>query len=229
MDKIEKLLFENRDEKYKDFHSSLVPTINDENIIGVRIPTLRKIAKSLKKDVDFSDKEFFGDLPHKYCEENLLHAILLSEEKNFDVAIERIEEFLPYIDNWAVCDTFAPKCFEKNKDRLWKYVEKWLGSNKTYTVRFGIVTAMRYYLDDDFSIDKFERVISVCSKEYYVNMAIAWYVSVALVKHYDEVLPYIENKTMPKWVHNKSIQKACESFRISNEKKECLKSLKIYD
>ena len=150
-------------------------------------------------------------------------------EKDFDIAIEKVEVFLPYIDNWAVCDTFSPKCFEKNVDKLWGHIEKWLCSNKTYTVRFGIVCAMRYFLDEDFSTNKFEKVISVSSNEYYVNMAIAWYVSVALVKQYDEVLPYIENNTLPKWVRNKSIQKACESFRISNDKKEYLKTLKMHE
>lgn len=232
MDKIEKILFENRDEKYREFFSSLVPHIDGQKIIGVRMPALRKIAKSLAKDASFSKEDknaFLCNLPHEYYEENILHAIMLSDEKDFDVAIEKIEEFLPYIDNWAVCDTFSPKCFEKRVDKLWGYIEKWLCSSKTYTVRFGIVCAMRYYLDEDFSTDKFEKVISVSSNEYYVNMAIAWYVSVGLVKQYDEVLPYIQNNTMPKWVHNKSIQKACESFRISNDKKEYLKTLKIHE
>lgn len=232
MDKIEKILFENRDEKYREFHSSLVPNIDGQKIIGVRMPTLRKIAKSLEKDASFSNEDknaFLCNLPHEYYEENILHSIMLSDEKDFDIAIEKVEVFLPYIDNWALCDTFSPKCFEKSVDKLWGHIEKWLCSNKTYTVRFGIVCAMRYFLDEDFSTNKFEKVISVSSNEYYVNMAIAWYVSVALVKQYDEVLPYIENNTLPKWVRNKSIQKACESFRISNDKKEYLKTLKMHE
>ena len=232
MDKIEKLLFDNRDEKYQKFHSSLVPTLESEKIIGVRMPALRKVAKELENDEWFTNggkQEFLQNLPHEYYEENVLHAILLADEKDFYRTIELTEKFLPYIDNWALCDTFSPKCFEKNVDKLWGHIEKWLCSNKTYTVRFGIVCAMRYFLDEDFSTNKFEKVISVSSNEYYVNMAIAWYVSVALVKQYDEVLPYIENKTMPRWVHNKSIQKACESLRISNDKKEYLKTLKMHE
>ncbi len=153
MDKIEKILFENRDEKYREFHSSLVPNIDGQKIIGVRMPTLRKIAKSLEKDASFSNEDknaFLCNLPHEYYEENILHAIFLSGEKSFDVAIEKVEVFLPYIDNWALCDTFSPKCFEKNVDKLWGHIEKWLCSNKTYTVRFGIVCAMRYFLDEDF-------------------------------------------------------------------------------
>lgn len=232
MDRIDKLLFENKDEKYKEFHSSIVPTLDEKSIIGVRMPALRKIAKQLNNDDDFATngKELFlSKLPHKYYEENVLHAIMLSEEKDFDVAIEKIEAFLPYIDNWAVCDVFSPKCFENNKDRLWKYIEKWLDCDKTYSVRFAIVAAMRYFLDNCFTIERFVRVISVRSEEYYVNMAIAWYVSVALVKQYDSVLPYLKNKSLPIWVHNKSIQKACESFRVSDDKKRVLKMLKIHE
>ena len=232
MDKIEKILFENRDEKYREFHSSLLPNIDGRKIIGVRMPTLRKIAKSLEKDASFSTEDknaFLCNLPHEYYEENILHAIFISGEKSFDVAIEKVEAFLPYIDNWAVCDVFSPKCFENNKDRLWKYIEKWLDCDKTYSVRFAIVAAMRYFLDNCFTIEKFEKVISVRSEEYYVNMAIAWYLSVALVKQYDSVLPYLKNKSLPIWVHNKSIQKACESFRISDDKKRVLKTLKIHE
>lgn len=143
--------------------------------------------------------------------------------------IEGIDKFLPYIDNWAVCDCFAPKCFAKNKDALWKCVDVWLDSDKTYTVRFGIVNAMRHFLDDDFSIDKLEKVLSVKSNEYYVNMALAWYFSVALVKHYDAAIIYLKNRSVDKRVHNKAIQKARESFRIPQEIKDYLNSLKIHE
>lgn len=232
MDKIEKLLFEHQDEKYKVFNMSLLPTLDKSSAIGVRMPWLRNIAKRLEKDDAFSSfekQEFLRELPHRYFEENMLHAIFLSSEKDFGKAIEDIEQFLPYVDNWAVCDTFSPKCFANNKSALWAHIEKWLDSNCTYVVRFGIVNAMRHFLDEDFSISKFERVIFTMSNEYYVNMAIAWYVSVALSKHYAEALPYIEGKVMPTWVHNKSIQKACESFRVAEGNKTYLKTLKIHD
>ena len=232
MESIKKILFDSRDEKYKQFHSSLMPTIEQDKVIGVRMPSMRAIAKNLQKDESFSKEEtraFLSELPHDYYEENILHALLISNDKEFDKTINEVNRFLPYIDNWAVCDTFAPKCFACHKDELWNHVEKWLCSNETYTVRFGIVTAMRYFLDDDFSLEKFEKVISVRSDEYYVNMAIAWYVSFALIKQYQAVLPYVQKRVLPPWVHNKSIQKACESYRIPDDKKTYLKSLKIYD
>lgn len=232
MESIKKILFDSRDEKYKQFHSSLMPTIEQDKVIGVRMPSMRAIAKNLQKDESFSKEEtraFLSELPHDYYEENILHALLISNDKEFDKTINEVNRFLPYIDNWAVCDTFAPKCFARHKDELWNHVEKWLCSNETYTVRFGIVTAMRYFLDDDFSLEKFEKVISVRSDEYYVNMAIAWYVSFALIKQYQTVLPYVQKRVLPPWVHNKSIQKACESYRIPDDKKTYLKNLKIHD
>lgn len=232
MESIKKILFDSRDEKYKQFHSSLMPTIEQDKVIGVRMPSMRAIAKNLQKDESFSKEEtraFLSELPHDYYEENILHALLISNDKEFDKTINEVNRFLPYIDNWAVCDTFAPKCFARHKDELWNHVEKWLCSNETYTVRFGIVTAMRYFLDDDFSLEKFEKVISVRSDEYYVNMAIAWYVSFALIKQYQAVLPYVQKRVLPPRVHNKSIQKACESYRIPDDKKTYLKSLKIHD
>lgn len=232
MESIKKILFDSRDEKYKQFHSSLMPTIEQDKVIGVRMPSMRAIAKNLQKDESFSKEEtraFLSELPHDYYEENILHALLISNDKEFDKTINEVNRFLPYIDNWAVCDTFAPKCFACHKDELWNHVEKWLCSNETYTVRFGIVTAMRYFLDDDFSLEKFEKVISVRSDEYYVNMAIAWYVSFALIKQYQAVLPYVQKRFLTPWVHNKSIQKACESYRIPDDKKTYLKSLKIHD
>lgn len=232
MDRIDKLLFDNQDLKYKNFHSSLMPTIERERVIGVRVPILRKIASELLKDKQFVNNEldaFLCKLPHKYYEQNMLHAIFVSKQKSFKVAMDLTEKFLPYIDNWAVCDCFSPKCFEKRKIELWDKIDKWLDSNLTYTVRFGIVNAMRYFLDDDFCIEKLERVISVKSDEYYVNMALAWYFSVVLVKHYDIGVEYLKTGALDCWVHNKSIQKAIESFRISDEQKKYLKSLKIHE
>lgn len=220
-------LFTLQDTKYRDFSARLTPNISKDAVIGVRAPAIRALAKELYGTDEAV--RFMAELPHKYFDENNLHGALICRIRDYASAMAETERFLPYIDNWAVCDTFSPKCFEKNVDKLWGHIEKWLCSNKTYTVRFGIVCAMRYFLDEDFSTNKFEKVISLSSNEYYVNMAIAWYVSVALVKQYDEVLPYIENNTLPKWVRNKSIQKACESFRISNDKKEYLKTLKMHE
>lgn len=232
LSKIKELLFEHQDLSYKQFHSSLVPNINPDSIIGVRTPELKKLASALLKDKDFvRDKLpiFLNSLPHEYYEQNFLHALFISKEKDFDKAICEIEKFLPYIDNWAVCDCFSPVCFKNNMDALWERIECWLESDKTYTVRFGIVNAMRYFLDDMFSVDRLEKVMSVKSKEYYVNMALAWYFSFALIKQYDIAISYLENKTFDKWIHNKSIQKARESFRISQDKKDYLKSLKIHE
>lgn len=225
--RIETILFYNADEKFKAFTSSLMPTVDRTSVVGVRMPQLRKIANDIVKE--FTSEEinnYLNDLPHKYYEENLLHAMIVSECKDYDEAIVLADKFLPYIDNWAVCDTFKVKVFERNKTSLWQHIEKWLTSDKTYTVRFAIVNAMRYFLDDDFSIERYEKVVGVKSDEYYVNMAIAWYISVALVKQYDVAIKTIEQKTLDRWAHNKSIQKAIESYRISDEKKKYLKSLK---
>lgn len=225
--RIESILFDNADEKFRAFTSSLMPTVDRNSVVGVRMPLLRKIAKDIAKE--FSAKEigdYLNALPHKYYEENLLHAMLVSECKDFDEAVKLTDKFLPYVDNWAVCDTFKVKAFERNKTLHWQYIDEWLKSDKTYTVRFGIVNAMRYFLDDDFSIKRYEKVIGVKSNEYYVNMAIAWYVSVALVKQYDVAVKTIEQKSLDRWVHNKSIQKAVESYRISADKKKYLKNFK---
>lgn len=232
MDRIEKLLFDNQDLQYKQFSSSLMPTIEQESVIGVRMPILRKIACELLKDKQFVTcelDEFLCDLPHKYYEQNMLHSILVSKQKCFDMAIEQTQRFLPYVDNWAVCDCFSPKCFEKNKQELWRYIDKWLDSGKTYTVRFAIVNAMRHFLDEDFCEEKLKRVMSVRAEEYYINMALAWYMSTALAKQYDCAIEYIKNGCLGVWVHNKAIQKAIESYRVSDERKEYLKTLKIHE
>ncbi len=231
MTKITQTLFENADESYKNFHQSIVPTLPKERIIGVRVPVLRKIAKQLKKDESSKSlaNEFLQELPHEYYDEDMLHAIILSDERDFSTALERTREFLPYIDNWAVCDTFCPKAFRKNKNALWQYIEKWLESKKTFTVRFGIVNAMRFFLDEDFSAEKMKKVLEVSNEDYYVRMAIAWYMSVALVKQWEVAIKVVEGKSLGAWVHNKSIQKSCESFRLSAEQKQYLKTLKIHE
>ena len=227
MDKIEKLLFDNADEKYRNFHSSLIPTVDKQTIIGVRVPTVRKIAKYLQRNCPQDVVAFLSELPHKYYDENVLHAVLISDISDYDKALAYTEKFLPFIDNWAVCDIFNPRAFKNHENVLWQKIEMWLYSNRTYTVRFAIVSAMRRFLDNDFSIDKLYEVASVKSDEYYVNMALAWFWSFALIKRYEETLPIIESERLPEFVHNKAIQKARESYRISDERKQYLNTLKI--
>lgn len=232
MEKVLNLLFENADPKYKSFHSALIPTVNPESIIGVRMPAMRKIAKTLLCDDNFvlNEKEsFFSELPHAYYDENVLHALLVASENNFDVALKETNDFLPFVDNWAVCDVFAPKVFEKHKSELWKEICKWLKSDETYTVRFGIVNAMRHFLDEDYSIDKMKKVLEVKCGEYYVDMALAWYMSFALIKQWNDAIKVIEEKKLGVWVHNKSIQKAIESYRIAEDRKTYLKTFKIHE
>ena len=224
MDKIIQMLMEEQDMEYAQFHRRLVPTIEPESIIGVRTPILRKMAKQISKDSIC--QEFLNELPHKYYEENQLHGFIISEIKTFENCIEELEIFLPYINNWATCDQTSPKIFKKNKDRLLPYINKWISSDECYTVRFAIGMLMQHFLDDDFKPEYLEMVSHVKSEEYYVNMEIAWYMATALAKQWDFTIVYIEEKKMDKWVHNKTIQKARESNRITNEQKEYLNELK---
>lgn len=224
MDIVLNYLFENRDEEYAKFQSNLTPALEPDDFIGVRTPILRKYAKTVIKE-DYCD-DFLNELPHKYFDENQLHGFIISEIKDFDQCISRLQEFLPYINNWATCDQTAPKIFKKNKDRLIPYIEKWIESNDTYIVRFGIGMLMSHFLDDDFDVRYLDLVSSIRSEEYYVNMEIAWYMATALAKQWDSTIKYIENNKLDKWTHNKTIQKARESYRITNEQKEYLKSLK---
>ena len=221
---IQKRLFEMQDEKLKLFQANLIPTAEKELIIGIRTQELRKYAKELLKDKDIF--LFLSALPHKYFEENQLHGFIISEMKDYDEVIARLNSFLPYVDNWATCDQTSPKVFKKHRDKLICEIKRWLSSEETYTVRFGISMLMNHYLDDDFSCDYPEMVSQIRSDEYYVNMMIAWYFATALAKHYDETLPYLQNRRLDTWVHNKTIQKARESFRVSSEQKDYLKSLK---
>ena len=225
VDDIREDLFANQDVKYRDFQSKLTPTIEANTASGVRTPVLRKLAKyySKRQDVD----EFLADLPHKYFDENQLHAFILSEIKDFDECIGKLERFLPFVDNWATCDQMSPKCFKKNHEKLLPYLNKWIKSDDTYTVRFAIVTFMAHFLDEDFDEGYLGLVSDIKSDEYYINMAIAWYFATALAKQYDKTIPYIENKTLDVWTHNKAIQKSIESYRVTAEHKEYLKSLKI--
>ena len=222
---IQAQLFAMQDLKYRDFHSKLVPTVNKDCFIGVRTPDLRKFAKAFSKQPEALD--FLETAPHRYLEENNLHAFLIETMKDFDTAMAYTESFLPYIDNWATCDLFSPKLFKKYPDEVYEKVKLWLKSDRTYIVRFGIVTLLGNYLDGEFRSEMLDLVSKIRSEEYYINMAIAWYFSIALVKQYDAALPFIENRRLSGWVHNKAIQKAVESYRIDAETKQYLKSLKV--
>ena len=215
-----------KDDAYAQFQRKLIPTVSPESIIGVRTPDLRKYAKELSAGANTED--FLCDLPHTYFEENQLHSFILSEERDYDRLIKKISEFLPFIDNWATCDQLSPKILKKHTEDLIFYLEKWIRSGSTYTVRFGLCMLMRYYLDGDAFKPRCLRLAAeVVSDEYYVKMMVAWYFATALAKQYDSALPYIENRVLEKWVHNKAIQKATESYRITQEQKDCLRKLKI--
>ena len=218
-------LFKMQDMDYRDFNSKLIPTVDKESMIGIRTPELRKYAKQLVKSSEV--KEFLQDLPHKYFDENQLHAFIISEIKDFKNCIDEINRFLPYIDNWATCDQLSPKIFKKHHSELFAYIKDWLKSDKVYTLRFGIGILMEHFLDEDFDIIYPETVSKIRSDEYYVNMMIAWYFATALAKQYESILPFIENNSLDIWTHNKVIQKATESYRISEDQKTYLKSLKI--
>lgn len=225
LDEIRSELFKMQDTAYRDFNSKLIPTVDKSLFIGVRTPELRKYAKQLAKREDI--EEFLHSLPHKYFDENQLHAFIVSEIKDFKSCVDKVNEFLPYVDNWATCDQLSPKVFKKNHKELIAYIKEWLESDKVYTLRFGIGMLMEHFLDEDFDIIYPDTVSNIRSDEYYVNMMIAWYFATALAKRYESVLPFIENRRLEIWTHNKAIQKAVESLRISDEKKEYLKNLKI--
>ena len=230
-------LFAMQDVQYRDFQSKLIPNVPPDLFIGIRTPDLRKYARELYKEEkdpaagsirqDSFLEAFLEDLPHQYFDENQLHAFVISEEKNFDVCIARIERFLPFVDNWATCDQLSPKVFKKNRDALLPCLRKWISSDHTYTVRFAIGMLMQHYLDDAFDPSYPELIASVQSEEYYVRMMIAWYFATALAKQYDAVLPFLEERRLDPWTHNRTIQKAVESYRITPEQKTYLRSLKI--
>ncbi len=220
-------LFALKDENYRRFHAKLIPDIPIDNIIGVRTPVLRKYAKEVAKLPEANI--FLESLPHSYYEENNLHGALLSllYPKDIIAFMEQLERFLPYVDNWATCDMLSPKIFKKHLPYVYERVQKWLQSDAVYTIRFGIVTLLGFYLDNAFEPEMLQLVANVRSEEYYANMAVAWYFSMALVKQYDATLPYIQNRVLEPWTHNKSIQKAIESRRIPQETKAYLRGLKI--
>ncbi len=218
-------LFRLRDEKYREFQCRLIPTVAPERIIGVRTPELRAYARQLLKRPDAD--EFLQDLPHSYFDENQLHAFMLSEIGDFARCMDGVCRFLPFVDNWATCDQLSPRVFRKHRAELLPRIKTWIASGETYTVRFGVGMLMQHFLDGDFDPAYPEMAASVRSEEYYVRMMVAWYFATALAKQYDAVLPYIEERRLEPWTHNKAIQKAWESFRVPPERKEFLKTLKV--
>ena len=214
-----------QDLKYRDFHSSLVPNIDKDRFIGVRTPILRNLAKEMIKDGSY--KEFIKDLPHYYYEENTLHSCILSLYKDLEELINELDIFLPYVDNWATCDLIRPKAFEKDLDRILDKVKEWINTEDVYSIRFGIVTLLSFYLDDSFSNEINEIVLNINNDDYYVRMAQAWYFSYALIKQYEYTIDIFKDKRLDKWIHNRSIQKAIESYRITPVDKNYLRSLKV--
>lgn len=224
-EEIRQSLFGLQDIKYRDFQAKLIPGMGTETMIGVRTPDLRKLAKQMYKREDIGI--FLQDLPHRYFDENQVHAFIVSELKNFELCMDEVERFLPFVDNWATCDQMSPKVFKKHRQELLAKIREWISSGHTYTVRFGIGMLMQYFLDEDFDPAYAELAAGIHSEEYYVNMMIAWYFATALAKQYEAVLPYIEERRLDPWVHNKTIQKAVESYRVSAEHKDYLRSLKM--
>ena len=224
-DEIVAELFRLQDKDYARMQTRIIPSVSPDRIIGVRTPALRDFAKRLSKDQDVG--EFLACLPHQYFDEDQLHAFIISLTKSFDECIAEVEAFLPYIDNWATCDQLSPKAFKKEPQKLLPYIQDWIKSEKTYTVRFAIGMLMQHFLDDAFDTKYADMAADVRSTEYYVNMMIAWYFATALAKQYELVLPYLENKRLTDWVHNKAIQKSIESYRITDEQKAYLRTLKV--
>lgn len=214
------------DKDYAIFQVKLTPGLVLDNVLGVRNPDMRIYAKELFKDQKLV-KEFMNELPHKYYDENMLHALLLEQIKNYDEVITELDKFLPYVDNWAVCDTMKPKCFKKNLDKLLVKIDEWINSNHEYTIRFAIKLLMMFYLDSEFDIKYLNMVSRVSYDSYYVNMMIAWYYATALAKQWNDAIKVIESKCLRKWIQNKAIQKAMESYRITEEQKEYLRTLKV--
>lgn len=215
-------LFELQDLKYRDFNSKLIPTVKKELIIGVRTPDLRKLAKEISK-TEYAEK-FLEILPHKYYEENNIHAFLIEEIKDYDICIKELNRFLPFVDNWATCDMMRPKVFKKHSSELLSEIRKWINSDDVYAVRFGVEMLMCHYLDEHFSPEYPEMISQIKSNEYYIKMMVAWYFATALSKRYDDVVPYIENYRLDADTHNKTIRKAIESYRITDEQKAYLRS-----
>ncbi len=218
-------LYKLQDKKYRELQVKIIPNIDPDSIIGDRTPELKKYAKQLAADGKADD--FLSDLPHKYFEENQLHSFIISGIKDYEKCMDELGRFLPYVDNWATCDQLSPKAFKKHKAELLDRIKTWIKSDKTYIIRFSIKMLMDHFLDEDYKTEYPKMVAKVRSDEYYVNMMSAWYFATALAKQYDTAVTFIEQKKLDKWTHNKAIRKSVESYRISPEKKEYLRSLKI--
>ena len=213
------------DEKYRAFQSGLVPTLAPGRILGVRMPELRALARQLKGSPEAAD--FMSTLPHEFYDENNLHGLLINELKDYGETLRELRRFLPFVDNWATCDLLSPKSFKKRPEGLLGEVEAWISSRETYTVRFGVGVLLGFYLDEGFEPGQLELAASACCDEYYVNMMTAWYFATALAKQYGAALPYLQERRLDPWTHNKTIQKALERRRISEEQKTCLRALRI--
>lgn len=222
---VRKRLFEMQDTGYRDFHARLVPTVEKEKIIGIRTQVLRKFAKEFGKTE--RSEMFLKVLPHQYYEENNLHGLLIEQSRDYDKCLGELERFLPHIDNWATCDLLALHMMKKHRDIFIREIYRWMESDKPYIIRFGISMLMRHYLDEGFKPEYPEKVAAICSEEYYVNMMRAWYFATALAKQYEKILPFLEEQRMDIWTHNKTIQKSIESFRITQEQKDHLRTLRI--
>lgn len=222
---IQQELFALQDLSYRDFHAKLMPTVDKARVIGVRTPKLRAFAKEFGKTEEA--KEFLKVLPHQYYEENNLHGLLIEQIKDYPTLIRELNRFLPCIDNWATCDLLTVRVVKKHLDTFTEEVERWLASDHTYTIRFGIGMLMRYYLEEHFSLEYPEKVAKIRSEEYYVNMMRAWYFATALAKQYEAIFPFLAEKRLDAWTHNKTIQKAIESYRITQEQKAYLRTLRI--
>ena len=224
LEEIRERLFALRDEKNAAFVAKLIPTIPADSILGVRTPALRKLAKELGKSCDMA--AFLDTLPHAYFEENGLHAFLLAQIRDFDACLAAVERFLPFVDNWASCDSMSPPVFKRHRAELLSHVRAWLASPHPYTVRFGIKMLMEHFLETDYQPEILGMVSQIRSQEYYVNMMRAWFFATALVKQYTDTVCVLENRLLDRWTHNKTIQKAVESYRIAENKKVYLKSLR---
>jgi 3-methyladenine DNA glycosylase AlkD len=225
LDKIQDFLKGQKSQKLKDFNAKLIPNIDSNCVLGVKLPVLRNFAKQLYKECDCTS--FLQSLPHTYHEENHLHAFIIEQVKDYNECLRLTQEFLPFVNNWAVCDCFKPAVFKANKQKLLPEINKWITSEHVYTVRFGVNMLMSHFLDNDFCPEYALWVANVKQDDYYLKMVVAWYFATALAKQWESVISLVEQKVLPTWTHNKTIQKAVESFRISTEQKEYLKTLKI--
>lgn len=217
-------LFELQDLEYQAFHSRLMPTINPDVIIGVRTPVLRRFTRDFEKTGYV--KDFLAELPHTYYEENNLHGFLLERIQDFDECVREVDRFLPYVDNWATCDLMRPKVFKKHTEELVPHIRRWIAGDEPFTIRFGIEMLMTFYLDEEFKEEYLELVAAVTHEHYYVKMMVAWYFATALAKQHDDALPYLERGVLEPWTHNKTIQKAIESYRVDAETKAYIRTLK---